>query len=770
MVMARAAGKQMKEGFKQIGEEGHKVEGAVNIAQGAIGAFSAINAATQSSSKSKNIMGGGMAGAQAGLAFGPWGAAVGFAVGAIVGAARKPEHVRAMEEIGKEWGVDISEGLAKQITEDMKGKFKGMRNNRWLAEVFNLGSIVKEVGLTTDNIAKLGGQLRHAFVFLDEGSLKVKDVAKILDETFDQFADFYVGRNSKISKSLREIIELDKKMAVHSKAVMDFVKGQTDTALQRIGNAIMARGTLVSNMAEAEKKMREAQAAIDKERKEGDTPSKELIKDLEEAQKEYAKLQKQVAAQPLTAAGGVGLGASLMGMFAAQTEAGGNPIEVLQAMQPVIDSLTVQLVQAGLSGGTAFDKLRSMAMLATDEIAGPAFTAIHDYGEGLKALHNANILDQTMFSGLSSQISATYNAAVEALKAQGKDTSEALKLVAPDLQLIWELQQDMGYTVDETTQKLINEAIAAGQVGDAHRSVQDQMLEATQRIQLAVEGLAKAFGVILPDAARVGADGIENALIDVADLTKEQAENLSDSLVQAMLDAKASGADMGVALGDALKKAGVTAVGPEGIGKIIEELKKLPGWGELAALGIEEALNDIEVDDINIGTNVETPEIPAPRGYPKNEGSEGYMTGGRVAQYASRGRLIQFPPQYAARGRAMSGPRGTDTVPAWLTPGEFVIKKPTVDKIGVAKLKRINEQGLPDEGRISIDKTEINYREMQAAMTAAVLVALQKSGLASLGSNVGLSDVLDKTLSRHLPQMLERNPGGVRTYTKKALG
>jgi hypothetical protein len=59
----------------------------------------------------------------------------------------------------------------------------------------------------------------------------------------------------------------------------------------------------------------------------------------------------------------------------------------------------------------------------------------------------------------------------------------------------------------------------------------------------------------------------------------------------------------------------------------------------------------------------------------------GFSTGGRV--------------QYRAGGGSIFKPKGTDTVPAMLTPGEFVIKKSAVDKIGAGNLAALNNGGGP---------------------------------------------------------------------------
>lgn len=58
----------------------------------------------------------------------------------------------------------------------------------------------------------------------------------------------------------------------------------------------------------------------------------------------------------------------------------------------------------------------------------------------------------------------------------------------------------------------------------------------------------------------------------------------------------------------------------------------------------------------------------------------GWSHGGLI--YAANGRLIAFEP------------RGTDTVPAMLTPGEFVMRKQAVDTFGAAFMKSINDLNI----------------------------------------------------------------------------
>lgn len=65
-----------------------------------------------------------------------------------------------------------------------------------------------------------------------------------------------------------------------------------------------------------------------------------------------------------------------------------------------------------------------------------------------------------------------------------------------------------------------------------------------------------------------------------------------------------------------------------------------------------------------------------------------FAGGGRVPGYAGGGKVKYYDD-------GGFEPRGTDTVKAMLTPGEFIIKKDAVDKVGVDALNTINQGVLP---------------------------------------------------------------------------
>ena len=63
-------------------------------------------------------------------------------------------------------------------------------------------------------------------------------------------------------------------------------------------------------------------------------------------------------------------------------------------------------------------------------------------------------------------------------------------------------------------------------------------------------------------------------------------------------------------------------------------------------------------------------------------------------------------PKYFANG---SMARGTDTIPAMLTPGEFVIRKNAVENFGVNNLNKIND-GAYDSGAVYNYNLSVNVK------------------------------------------------------------
>jgi TP901 family phage tail tape measure protein len=396
--------------------------------------------------------------------FGPILAAVmGPIMDKVIDAIYESDAERAQSEIRNEWGIDISDQTAQDIEETMKGQFGGMGNNRWAAEVMHLGDIINDAGgIAADNIAVLEDQFRQAFVFLDEGVFSLADTRKVLDENFAAFAAYYTDRNELVSANVQELIRLDHQFGTNSEAVATFVEEQTNKAVTGLQTFL-----------------------------------------------ENAKITSQGVADSV--------GATIGGIFASLTQEGASPLEALTQLGPAIESFNAQLAQTGLSGGAAFAQIQALSAIATSEITGPMVQAVSGLNDVFTGLHNAGILTQEMFGGLSLQVAETFGK----LQAQGVSAQDAMLLMQPSLQRIFELQKQFGYQVDASTQAMLDQAVAAGVVGEQHQSIQQQTLDVLTETKDVLVAMAEHLGVTLPAAAQAGATGVNEALsgIQVPDIS-----------------------------------------------------------------------------------------------------------------------------------------------------------------------------------------------------------------------------------------------------------
>jgi hypothetical protein len=126
----------------------------------------------------------------------------------------------------------------------------------------------------------------------------------------------------------------------------------------------------------------------------------------------------------------------------------------------------------------------------------------------MAGLANAGLLTQESFAALTGEIGSTR----AALVAQGEDGGAVLVAMQDELQKAWEAQQKFGFTADEATQALIDEGVAAGIVGEEHKSSTDQMIDALNHLGDTLDAIAKKMGAELPEAAGKAAKGIQNQL------------------------------------------------------------------------------------------------------------------------------------------------------------------------------------------------------------------------------------------------------------------
>jgi hypothetical protein len=468
----------------------------------------------------------------ANLAEGDWVGAIVAGVTTIVQAFGDALTVSPGEDVARRvatsWGIPIGEKLGDQIAETAKRVFGG---DRFAAELASMQDIIKQgaadTGVSPDTFIKtnfdtLMSQLRNVFALVEMGTINVQQAGKILDDNFESLRKAGTDAYGFISVELRETIRLTQQLGVESKAVQDFLKAQStqissglaDIAKGTLGIGVAAQdniGKMTEQLATAQDRAARLQAQITdlskKPRSEwtaGQVTSMELWKrQLIETKREIETLTTNlgIAKQQVEDFAKTGQeGFDRFGRLAAVTfnaglASGKSFVDMINEMGPALDVAADAQDQFGLKASGAFKDLLDIRRFIKDhkELAG----TLDGVNKMMVGLANSNLLTQETFTDLTHIATDTFDKMVKG----GLTGNQALMLMQPTLQGIWQMQQDFGFEVDEATQRLIDQGKEAGIVGEQHRSASDKMVKALERVVTVLEAMAYYLGVVIPDKA-----------------------------------------------------------------------------------------------------------------------------------------------------------------------------------------------------------------------------------------------------------------------------
>ena len=426
---------------------------------------------------------------------GPLGVFAGPAIEGVIRLIKgAPEWKRLQKDIGRDFGVNISDALAQALEADSK-KF-----GRQAAGLLHLDQVISEAGgvqaFGTDAAIS---KTRDLFSMLETGKLTATQVGGEFTKLFGQILPEVTTKSTGlISKQFKDMIALADQFGIKSQALTDF-------KVQQAGSSAAGLGKFLGTSAGAGDQVATLTAQLG------------TATDPAEQARLRQQIQQQRGLQQATQI----QGSSQAQAFASATAATfaelvkqGTPVgDAVKQIQPAVQALDGQLRALGIGGGEAFDRLLGMVNLATDAIGGPAIDAVGGIGAALTGLANTGNLDQQAFEGLARQVADTR----AQLVSQGKDGDQALRLMQPTLQTIYELQQRFGYTVDDATQQLLDQAQAAGVVGEAMKGPQQQQIDALNKTNDILSAIAEAMGVKLPAAADTAAKQINDRLSKIKD-------------------------------------------------------------------------------------------------------------------------------------------------------------------------------------------------------------------------------------------------------------
>lgn len=370
---------------------------------------------------------------------------------------------KAAKEVGRDFGVKISEEMGDAFNKTAKELFKG---DRFAANIYHMADIVKEAGgISEKNFSQMLGRLRDVFVMVETGKFSVEQATKVLDENFGAFAQHVLQSGKVASKEFTELIQLNARFGTQSKQIMDFVAGQTS----RLGGAL-------AKLAGGQEQTNESMGRFERLAVDG---------------------------------------------FNAAIAAGVPFLDAIEQMGPALDKIVEGNKKLGREGGAAIQEL-----LKFREVANANRDLVDSAGalnEVMLALSNTGALNAETMADLQAQGTDTFNALV----AAGFTEQQSLQQMKGFLEQVRTAHTELGLPIDANTQKLIDQATAQGVLKAEQMSTNDIMLQGLGAIIEALGGKLPAAFEQAKNAGVAAGQTIRGATDEATAAMDAQAQTLA---------------------------------------------------------------------------------------------------------------------------------------------------------------------------------------------------------------------------------------------------
>jgi TP901 family phage tail tape measure protein len=408
-----------------------------------------------------------------------------------------------------EAGIDGAGRLSPKLVEimDLTQRFASELGDPALAQQFvdQWVVLVDQLNLgIRENFDLTVSEMFDMFALVAEGVLPIQAAIDAIDQTWDTFVEEGTNKvTGLLDPALQQAILSMRQLGIESEAVTEYIRDQLHSVVEGLNERVAVFGDVIAASLE-----------------DGIGSSERLGFVLSELGTDAAGLQSEFS----------NLGVYTVATFGALISEGYGLREALALIGDSLDALAQAEHVFGLEGSAALEQLLGFRNIVESNQA--VFDSLDGLQKMMTGLANTGYLTQEVFSAFGADIATQF----ERLTANGVSANDALLLMQPNLQTLWELQHNFGFEVDASTQALLDQAEAAGLIGG---QFQDVMLQ-IKDILLAI---ADALGAQLPDYLRkVGETGeevfgkLETSVTEFADTTER---SLSD--IEAQLNALYSG-------------------------------------------------------------------------------------------------------------------------------------------------------------------------------------------------------------------------------------
>ena len=309
-------------------------------------------------------------------------------------------HKPEWKKVGEEVGRDLGVEISEELSKKIAETSKEM-GSRFGAITMHLGEIIDEVGLTAENFESFAKRAHDALALVGQGVLTTEQAAETLNETFPKLVEAAEEFGITMNRELIDIIIHSREMGIEIKAVTEYVKGQ-------LGAATDALTKMVAGFTSG-------------------------------SQEEFDRLSRLTLA-----------------VFNEMAANGASMVEQFDALKDVIGALAQKQEEMGLAGSAAFDSLKRFQNLV--ETNRELVESVTSVGDMLTALGNIGALTEETFADLTAQAVGGF----DKLVAAGFTSQEALTMMVPSLKAIQQAQETYGFTIDDNTQKLLDQAETLG--------------------------------------------------------------------------------------------------------------------------------------------------------------------------------------------------------------------------------------------------------------------------------------------------------------------
>lgn len=182
--------------------------------------------------------------------------------------------------------------------------------------------------------------------------------------------------------------------------------------------------------------------------------------------------------------------------FSGMIEAGIPVAEAIGNLAEVFELVRDRGLELELDLGEAFGRFGEMMIILADENIQRVIERLNGMEMAARAAGDMGLLTAEQFDALSHRLINTFNTLVEG----GLTGEEALATLQGPLQLLHDLSQQYGFTLDENTQSLLDQAEAQGivqdrglEMGDILIRGFDKLLEGLNRLIVALGGVPVEF-------------------------------------------------------------------------------------------------------------------------------------------------------------------------------------------------------------------------------------------------------------------------------------